>query len=450
MRTRKYEITDRLEKKTWEIEQQGASLTTKFSARKGNPPRIVSHDLESEPEASARFDKLVAEREEQGYLLAFSEEDGGRSPALLAEARRYESAITEAPDSVDGYAAYGQWLSKHDDPLGELVSVQLALRKKARDTALLAKQRDLLDRHASAWLGALASDEGFEAEWRWGFLEVVELGVDERCAMDGVDALTSLFRLPTARFLRELTLGDFGGEEDPTEDFSPLVQAMVKSPPPKTLRRLVIDPKRVRLSSIEMGEMGPLLAQLQQLEELSVRAAVVGLGKIDLPELLRFKLVTRATKAVVRSIATARWPKLSNLVIGFGKTAGGATLVDLAPIFDGTTTPSLTHLGLRGLPFADEVVLKLRGSKILPRLRSLDLSRGALTRAGADMLVEMHKSLAHMEDLDLSGCALPRATVAALIKTFGDRLTVDEGSDDDHDDDEEELEEDENVDEHPE
>lgn len=445
MRTRKYEIADRLEKKTWEIEQQGASLTTKFSARKGNPPRVVRHDFESEAEAKQRFGRLVAEREEQGYSLTFSEDEGGLSAALLAEARRFEGAIVAAPDAVDGYAAYAEWLTAHEDPLGELVTVQLSLKKKPRDTALLAKQRDLLERHSSTWLGLLAGEEGFDAEWRWGFLEVVELGTEERCALDPADALRSLFALPTACFLRELSLGDFGTDQDPTEDFAPVLEAMVKGPLPKTLRRLVIDPKRTRLSSIEMGEMGPLLAQLRHLEELSVRAAVVDLGKIDLPELVRFKLMTRATKAVVRSVVTARWPKLSHLVLGFGKTAGGATLADLAPIFEGTTVPQLTHLGLRGLPFADEVVAKLRSSKLLPRLRSLDLSRGSLTRTGADMLIEMRKSLSHIEDLELSGSALPRVVVAALIKAFGDRLTIDEGSDE-SDDDDDEISDDESFD----
>src|SRR4051794_36390852 len=110
MRRRKYEISDRLEKKTWEIEQQGASVTTKFSARKGTAPRVVTSELESEEEASQRFQKLVAEREEQGYVLVDSEEDAGRSPALSAEALRFEAAIAAAPDVADAYLVYGDWL----------------------------------------------------------------------------------------------------------------------------------------------------------------------------------------------------------------------------------------------------------------------------------------------------------------------------------------------------
>ncbi len=439
MRRRKYEISDRLEKKTWEIEQQGASLVTRFSARKGTPPRVVSHDLETEEEANQRFEKLVAEREQQGYGLVDSEEDHGRSPALEAEAARFESAIADAPDRADNYLVYGDWLETQGDPLGELVAVQTALTKKPRDGALLAKQRELLDAHAATWLGSLAGEDGFDAEWRWGFLEVVELGVDQTCEVEPADAVRALFRLPTARFLRELNLGDFG-EEGAEIDFSDVVQAMVKSPPPRTLRRLVMEPKRTRLAAIEIGDVSALLGKVRQLEELSLKASVVTLGKIDLPELQRFKLITKATKALIRSIAAARWPKLSELVIGFGKTAGGATPADLAPIFAGTAAPGLTHLGLRGLPFADEVVLALQSAKILPRLRALDLSKGRLTRSGAEILLQMHKALGALEDLDLSGNVLPRGVVTALTAKFGDRLTIDEGIDEtrDNDDDDDE------------
>jgi uncharacterized protein (TIGR02996 family) len=446
MRKRKYEISDRLEKKTWEIEQQGSSVITKFSARKGTPPRVVKADLDSEDEATQRFDKLVAEREEQGYGLVDSEDDGGRSPALDAEAAGFEAAIAAAPDVADAYLVYGDWLETHGDPLGELVAVQAALTGKPRDGALLAKQRELLDRHAATWLGSLAGEDGFDAEWRWGFLESVELGVDEPCALDPVDALRALFRLPPARFLRELTLGDFGEEGSSELDLGDVVKALAKSPPPTTLRRLVIEPTRMRLAGIELGDVSAMLGRLRQLEDLSLKAAVVTLGKIDLPELVRFKLMTRATKALVRSIATARWPKLTQLLLGFGKTAGGATPADLTPILDGAGTPLLTDLALRGLPFADEVVLMLRSAKILPRLRSLDLSKGRLSRAGAETLVEMAKALSKLEDLDLSGNVLPRTVVAGLTAKFGDRVTVDEGidenaNDDDDDDDEDRYDE---------
>jgi len=127
----------------------------------------------------------------------------------------------------------------------------------------------------------------------------------------------------------------------------------------------------------------------------------------------------------VRSVATARWPKLTQLVFGYGKRSDGSTPRDLAPIFDGAGLPSLTHLALRGLPFADEVVTMLRSAKLLPQLRTLDLSNGELTSSGAEMLVGMASALAGLEDLDLSGNELPRRAISALQSTFGDRLFVD-------------------------
>src|SRR4051812_12390652 len=99
-RKRTYELADRLGKKTWEIRQDGASLETKFAARKGAPPRVVDHEIESEEDASERFDRLVAEREQQGYTLIASEDLVARSPAQEAELARFEAAITETPDVV--------------------------------------------------------------------------------------------------------------------------------------------------------------------------------------------------------------------------------------------------------------------------------------------------------------------------------------------------------------
>jgi hypothetical protein len=267
----------------------------------------------------------------------------------------------------------------------------------------------------------------------------VELGKHEPCALDPVDTLRALARLPTARFLRELTLGDFGSAEAPYSDELELVDAIdafAKSSPPKTLRKLVIKPTRTRLGSIELGDLSPLLSQLPRLEELTIKAASVRLGKIDLPELTRFELATRGTQAVVREVAAARWPKLQRLVLGFGKTAGGSTAADLRPILEATSMPELAHLGLRGLPFTDAVVAMLPTARCLSRLRSLDLSKGRLSNDDAQALVDMKGALARLERIDLSGHVLGKGAVDALARAFGDRVDVDEGVDgDDNDDD---------------
>ena len=44
MRKRKYELAEGLEKKTWEIQQEGSKLTTKLWASKGAQPRVVGEE----------------------------------------------------------------------------------------------------------------------------------------------------------------------------------------------------------------------------------------------------------------------------------------------------------------------------------------------------------------------------------------------------------------------
>lgn len=445
MQTRKYELADRMEKKTWEIHQAGVQVTTKFWIRKGSTPRVVDKELASEDEAKRFFERLVVEREDQGYVLVASSGGAALSADALDQAEKLAAAIEAAPDAPDAYLVYGDWLGTHDDPLGELVAVQARLAESPRDRALRAKQTELLDRHARAWLGPFADEDGFDGRWRWGFLEAVELGVDEPCTMDPEDALAALLRLPTARFLRELTFGDFGEEEELAYggegvDYGDLVAAMTKAALPKTLRLVAFEPKRARLGAVTLGDVTPLLAKVPQLEDLSLKAGSIALSRVNLPELRRLHIATRApSRALVRAIASGRWPKLERLVLSFGKRFGDATLADLAPLFDGAATPALTHLGLPKSPATDDLVARLLDAPILPRLTSIDLSGGTLSHIGARALIAAKAALAHLEDLDLSGHALTQGVVADLKAAFGERLFIDEGeittSHDDDDDD---------------
>jgi uncharacterized protein (TIGR02996 family) len=442
MERRKYELADRMEKKTWEVQRSGASVTTRYWARKGAAPRIVTKKCESEDEAKKHMDRLVDEREAQGYVLFESDDDKATSATDDGEGRELAAAIVEKPDEVDAYLVYGDWLATRGDPLGELVAVQARLADEPRDRALRAKQAELFEKHARAWLGPLADEEGFDGRWRWGFLEAVELGVDEPCSMEAPLALDALLRAPTARFLRELTFGDFGEEEELSHgemDYGDLVAALGKAALPPTLRRLVFAPKRVRLGNVASGDVTALLARLRGLEDLSLKAGTIKLTAIDLPELRRIHVETRSpSRALVRALVGARWTKLESFVLSFGRLAGEATLADLSPLLAGTATPAVTHLGLPRSPFTDDLVARLLDAPILGRIKSLDLSGGTLTQAGARALIAAARSLAHLDDLDLSGTALPRGVVVDLKSTFGERLFVDEGeveADDDDDDD---------------
>jgi hypothetical protein len=219
-------------------------------------------------------------------------------------------------------------------------------------------------------------------------------------------------------------------------------------PVPKTLRRLAFEPQRVKLADAKIGDVSALYGCLAGLEDLSIKGASIALGKIQLPELRRFELKTRdATRSLVRAIATARWPKLERLVLDLGKRAGETTAVDFVALLDASATGSLVHLGLKGLPFSDDLVAALAASKMLRKLEALDLSRGTLTNAGARALVKIGKDLPRLEDIDLSGHSLARGVVEELRAAFGERLIIDDSVDDATEDDEDDEDDDEPDDE---
>src|SRR5947208_5067895 len=132
MRRRKYQITDRLEKKLWEVEQKGALLITRLQARRNTPMREGTRDLETEERAKKEFDRLCAERDSQGWNLLESFDDSKGNRKNDAEGARLLEAIVKAPDVIDSYAVYGDWLTERDDPLGEMIATGLQLEKDSK------------------------------------------------------------------------------------------------------------------------------------------------------------------------------------------------------------------------------------------------------------------------------------------------------------------------------
>jgi hypothetical protein len=144
------------------------------------------------------------------------------------------------------------------------------------------------------------------------------------------------------------------------------------------------------------------------------------LGALDLPALESLAVETGGLdRASLGSILAARWPRLSRLELWFGSPDYGAECdaADLAPLLAGPP-PGLTHLGLRNAIFTDELVDLLHDSKALAQVRSLDLSLGCLTSAGARSLLSHAARYRHLESLDLSNnCLEDVSGLAELCKS---------------------------------
>jgi hypothetical protein len=107
----------------------------------------------------------------------------------------------------------------------------------------------------------------------------------------------------------------------------------------------------------------------------------------------------------------------------------------LAPIFDAENLGRVRHLGLANTDLADRIAAQLVDSKILPRLATLDLSRGTLGDDGARAILESRAAFAHLEAIDLSRSFISPAVAAELSK-IGPRVVLADLQEEDTDGDE--------------
>ncbi|MCX5742386.1 MAG: molybdenum metabolism regulator, partial [Proteobacteria bacterium] len=93
----------------------------------------------------------------------------------------------------------------------------------------------------------------------------------------------------------------------------------------------------------------------------------------------------------------------------------------------------VTHLALANAEATDELCTMRPGSAILPRLRSLDLSRGTMSATGLAALLAHAPAFAHLERLDLSqnflvGDLAAVTTLAAVVECGDQREPFDDGT----------------------
>lgn len=337
----------------------------------------------------------------------------------MARNSELEALIAKNPDDAGNYAVYADWLQGQQDPLGELIAV--ALKRESADTdALRDKDRALHDANDATWLGELSGQDGFSCTWRRGFLHEVTLGDDEAAEIAHDDLYQKLRPLPTAQFLHTLHFAAMADDDgEPTWDSG--VNAMIEYGVPSTLRRLIFDRGSFwDISWTWLNTLEPVYQRVPNLETLDIRLGHFELGAIDLPNLREFTVYTGGfTSDNMKSVLTAKWPKLERLVLRFGDNEDyGATcsLDDVLPLLDGKTIPNVRHLALANSGFADALIPQLAKSNLLKQLTSLDLSLGTMSDAGAEAIITYADAFKHLDELDVNSNYLSDGVVAQLAK----------------------------------
>jgi uncharacterized protein (TIGR02996 family) len=369
-----------------------------------------------------------------------------------------EHSIAARPDDPAAHAAYADFLAEEGDPRGEFIQVQLALEDESRPpqerARLRGRERDLLREHRRTWLGDLAPlliDGAKKLEWygrapqidfRRGWLDRLEVG---RLTVDLGRALADS---PLARMLRELAV-----EYVPTldeQDFTdgPDVPRGGRARTVFTgLTLLANTDGFTNLRRLRFGEelddtpedhsrrlhdfgshIASFVARLPRLQELRLNTAGVDsdtlfalplkhLRHLQVYGLAHYPLRTLADNPVLRHLKTLRlFPRAYSA--GENRVGGGSFLpaAQVRALVTSPNLPALGHLQLWGSDMGDEGIVALVESGMLGRLRTLDLSYGCVTDAGAGLLASCPE-LPGLERLALRNNWLTDAGVAVLRAT---------------------------------
>ena len=131
---------------------------------------------------------------------------GDQHPGLIAR-------IAAAPDEVEHYLVYADWLLERGDPRGELIRVMEALERWPVNLELELRRAELWEQHELRFSRPGWVD--LDLRWRWGFVESLRVGLafvsGARRTTYGnwlESAIMSVFRHPSGRFVRRLRAGE--------------------------------------------------------------------------------------------------------------------------------------------------------------------------------------------------------------------------------------------------
>lgn len=343
-----------------------------------------------------------------------------------------ERAIADDFDRIETQLVYADWLTERGDPRGELIACSqpdATAVQRRRAAQILAENRA----YFSANLEHAALERYIETGWRLGWLTSARLSVDWDLASASPDfvakALRALMTIPSAKFLRSLTLGcfDFDGDHD-YDALLPILREAGVRPSMRSLFLGDLVGEEREISWVSAGHLATLDGLYPNLTSLQVRAGGMTLaGGLSYPKLEALVIVSGGlARENVQAIANAVFPELRHLEIWFGSASygGNATVADIAPILAGANFPKLETLALRNSEFTDAICEALVASAIGQRIQKLDLSKGTMSAAGALALAA--GTFPKLTSLDVSENHLEDAAAFASFVGRGVEVTCEE------------------------
>jgi uncharacterized protein (TIGR02996 family) len=353
-------------------------------------PTLRGRELEEIREVSAyaglpldvapRLAELTAERADE---LAVSETTAPRFAEL-------EAAVLDDPDNDEAWLVLADWLQQQGDPRGELIALDVK-----GDEAASGRHLEL---HEAALIGSLEPHLDM-FQWKRGYIHRARLACSTDLEIDNARVLDRLLRHASGRLLQELVLAPdiLLGEQD---QLIGVFELLARHVPP--LRSLTVGDYPLGdyrdVDDYIIGDLSTLWT-LPRLQTLVVHGAAITTGPIAHPTLANLELVTtELSSETLHAVAAIGAPKLHRLKLW---CMYPFTTPDLHP-FLARDDLGLDHLGLYNTGDTDALCERLVASPLLPKLKTLDLSPGTLTDAGAQMLAKHADAFARLEVLDVS------------------------------------------------
>jgi len=388
---------------SWEVEVEGTVLWTREGRFWRRPDGTVAGgdlDWVNQPIRGLfrGIDKERARVIDQHLGNGFALVD--ESALGVASDPAIEARLVDLPSDDPLWTVYSDWLQQHGDARGAWGAV--CDGGNNADAALAARLQSQAERELRLHLGL---DHGPSFGWQRGLLAW--------CSAEPAQ-LDSLLLHPLGRTLADARVR-MPGRGFGRNDMRELAEILGRYP---HLRRLQLCDfemhEDAELSDVILGELGPLWPRLTELRHLVLQGGLMHLGQLDLPSLQTLTIRTTGLMPESLEAVVRKRPSLTGLELWFGRETDAGS--HLGPLLSGRHFPSLRALGLCNADFTDELVAELHTSPLLPRLRTLDLSRGTLSDEGLDSLLRSRAAYAHLDLFDLSqSCLSPEGVIAAAV-----------------------------------
>jgi uncharacterized protein (TIGR02996 family) len=389
-------------KRFWYIALNGATVTT-TSGKLGAKGRTSTRKHRTAGAALSAHDDLVLEKKRAGFVRVEAPEPApAPAPAMIEDPderlEELEARLAEHPGDREMWMVYSDLLQKRGDPRGELAALQAAAdaeratNPNAKGATQLAVAR-YFAQHVRALLGPLAALVRKAREpsappfvWQHGAIRRVELASGDG---DVAAILGQVFEHPAGRLVFEVALQ----VDDRAQAMAALDQIAAHAPPLVELDLF---------ARADLGDLGDTLRRVPRLERLHVTARSFELGDLRLPALTRARFFGLAlSPSCMDSIAVAPWPRLERLELRLGTRFGteSAAFEHVKPLLERADMPALTHLKIRGAPFAGAIARAIADGPLAGQLVVLDLSHGTIAPTDALYVQARKDRFANLREL---------------------------------------------------